>query len=215
MISHTVESQLSNTTEDAVISAIEKSKLLYVDGAQAVHIIIANLICAYGQDKWKAVVSVIREPNRNNESDEAIVFAQLPKKYAQVYDDLLPHVDHVNIIDDDSIWTNIKLYLLDIYFYQAVHFNALQRMRESGGGYFRELDDSDIKLDIEFTMSAEERVEENRNDRNELYDDAFYKEVDAKEIKLFRTKEERLRWRKAGNMRHQSKEFVRMLKNEG
>ncbi len=136
MNSHIVKSSLEETPLKAAISVIRESLFQFEDGAQAVHIIIANLI-ETGND-WCAVVSVVPVPDLDEKHSETIVFGHLPAKYSDLYDDILPEVDHLNLIDNQSIWDNIKLYLLDIYFYQAVHFGRLKRLSGSSGGYFKE-----------------------------------------------------------------------------
>jgi len=129
--SHTLTSNGKDTPAEAAISAIQKTKKDFSKNSQVVHIIFASLIKT--ERKWHSVVSIIVEPIRDHDFDDAIVFGHLPRKYEDLYEDIYPEVDNLNLIDDDSIWQNIKKYLLDIYFYQAVHFKKLERISESGG----------------------------------------------------------------------------------
>ena len=213
MISHSIISAPKNETVEAVISAIEKTKNEFSGGAQVVHIIFASLIQTKG--KWTCVVSIVSEPDRDGDGNAAIIFGHLPEKYEELYDDILPHVDNLNVIEDDSVWQNIKYYLLDVYFYQAVHFKKLERITETGGGYFKEAEE-DIDDELENVMSLEmtQRRTEFKSDESRLFDASFYKAAETSEIKMFRDKEERVRWRQQGNLRHQSSEFIRMLKLE-
>lgn len=212
MISHTVIGTPKERPAEAVISAIVKTKKEFAKGSQVVHIIFASVIQT--KYKWSCVVSIVAEPVRDDQFDEAIIFGHLPRKYEDLYDDILPEVDNLNLIEDDTVWNNIKYYLLDVYFYQAVHFQKLERITETGGGYFRETDkrednELDEKLTLEFTKSKMAL----KSERDHLFSDSFYKAVETEEIRLYRDEEHRRRWRAQGNLRHQSKEFIQMLRN--
>ena len=115
---YVVTSGLKNSPAEAAIDAVRKSISLYKENTQFLHMVIANIIRQ--EKKWKAVISVFREPDVDGIPDPAITFAHLPLKYEDIYDDLLPEVDNLNLIEDDAVWTNLKSYLLDIYFYQII-----------------------------------------------------------------------------------------------
>jgi hypothetical protein len=110
--SHTIVSKTKDLPAEAVVSVIAQTKKDYAKNAQAIHIIFASLIETKG--RWACVVSVVVEPIRDDDMDAAIIFGHLPRKYADLYDDILPEVDNLNLIDDDSVWQNIKYYLLDV-----------------------------------------------------------------------------------------------------
>ena len=84
----------------------------------------------------------------------AIIFGHLPAKYEEYYDDLLPEVDHLNVIYDTIVWRDIKKFLLDVHFYQAVHFGSLKRVTETGGRFFKESREK-YRLDDEFKPNFE------------------------------------------------------------
>lgn len=122
----------------SALSAVNEAIKAHEKEAQALHIIIASIIKT--NKDWKTIVKFVRESDQDIIKKPAIVFCHLPYKYNDLYDDLLclESVDHVNLIDDDSIWNNITAYLLDIIFYQAVHFRPLQPIAQSDGGYLKE-----------------------------------------------------------------------------
>lgn len=143
---------------DALVDAAKKAIKRYKDKAQAVHILFVNLIQFQG--KWKAVVSVIVMDDIDGDGKRAITFGHLPAKYSAHYDDLLPEVDHLNVIDDVSIWRDIKKFLLDLHFYQAVHFGKILRIEETGGGYFTQRKEK-LKIDAglipDFEKSSQDK----------------------------------------------------------
>lgn len=183
MQTYVITSDLKNTPEQAVIDAIHKAKKFHVPHAQCVHIIIANII--QSQKMWKSVVSIVRQQDHDEIYQKAIVFGHLPAKYADLYDDLLSHLDHLNVIDDDSIWQNIKNYLLDIYFYQACHFQNIERIAETGGGYFIETEE-DHKIDSDLEIFNENNLEINMkyDQRINHESEVFEKNIQDKEIKM-------------------------------
>lgn len=221
MLSHTIMGAPNTDMNQAAISAIRLSIEEFGTGAQAVHIILASLILS--GTTWKALASVVREPDRDDIFSEPIIFCHLPNKYNQIYDALLPEVDHLNLIADDSIWKNIKTYLLDVYFYQAVHFKAIERMADESDtssaispGYFKEIDrtdDLDLAPELLFDITQDRR-QDFKSEQSKLFDNSFYAATENQELKLYRDKEERVRWRENGNKRHQSDAFIKMLKYE-
>ena len=185
MTPHTIIGDKSKTAADAAISAVRMSIRDWGKGAQVVHIIIANLILTNNQ--WQAIVSVITEKEVDDTPNDIITFGHLPAKYDDLYDDLLPEVDNLNIIDDDSIWQNIKTYLLDIYFYQAVNFKKLERIKETGGGYFKEAEKANDTDPETITLLHELPLEIKhpaKDTNNKLFDASFYKAAQSTELKV-------------------------------
>ena len=119
LTAYVIKGKPQKSPKDAAISALHAGLKKFEKGAQAVHVIFANIV-PFGRT-WRAVVEIIREQDVDKVFSEPIVFGHLPEKYEDIYDDLLPEVDHLNLIMDESIWKKIELYLLDIYFYQAVN----------------------------------------------------------------------------------------------
>lgn len=215
MTMYTVEGPHKSTIEEAAISTIKKAISIHGNNAQAIHIIIANII--FTNNSWTGVFSVVREPIRDDDFDEAIIFAQLPRKYEGLHERILPHVDHLNVIEDDSIWKNIKLYLLDIYFYQAVHFEKIERITEAGGGYFREVkEEDDTDLDVQFSFNPEILLNSFLlKTTMQSFNSHFSKEVevDSEEAKLLIDREDRYRMRNIIPNRDQA--LLRVLRLEG
>jgi hypothetical protein len=139
---------------DALIDSARIASKQFSTGKQAVHIIFVNLIL---QDKkWQAITSITAIDDIDGDGKPAIIFGHLPEKYEDYYDDLLPEVDHLNVIHNYAVWRDIKKHLLDLHFYQAVHYGAIQRMSDSKGeGYFKEKKEK-FKTEDSFTPDFEE-----------------------------------------------------------
>lgn len=182
MQSQTIISKACKTTTEASVHLIRKTIADNRKNAQAIHIILANLI--FDNQKWKAIGQVIRVEDFDQLPNEAFSFCHLPAKYSDLYDDLLPEVDNLNIINDNNVWQDIKTYLLDIYFYQAVHFGRLERISETGGGYFKATSkkiDGDPKATLDFNPA--DKIINFREASNRAFDASFYREVAAVETK--------------------------------
>lgn len=152
-----VASDYFDTASDALIHSANIARNKFSSGAQAVHIIFVNLIL--NGKKWQAISSVTTIDDIDGDGKPAIIFGHLPEKYEEFYDDLLPHVDHLNVIHNQSIWRDIKKHLLDLHFYQAVHIGEIQRIQETGGGFYRKKKDqykSDSELEINMNSENKE-----------------------------------------------------------
>jgi hypothetical protein len=136
---HIVASRYFKNPAGALIDCVRQAKKQQSTDKQVVHIVFVNLILAASQ--WQAITSVTSVDDIDGDGKPAIIFGHLPAKYEGHYDDLLPEVDHLNIIDNVSVWRDIKKHMLDVHFYQAVHFGEIQRISETGGGYFKEKKD--------------------------------------------------------------------------
>ena len=176
---------------EAVISVTRKALKENDKNTQVLHIIYASLIQT--DKKWTTVIDFFREDDNDGDGARAITFGHLPKKYEEVYDDLLPELDNLNLIDNDSIWCNIKYFLLDLYFYQAVHFQALERITDTGGGYFKEKKDVKLKLETEFTFDLDGFNNQAIGVKDKVFQNSFYEAVETKGIQKFKTREDLMR----------------------
>lgn len=172
---YVVTSGLKYSPAEAAVDAIRKSISLYKEDTQLLHMVIANIIRK--DKKWKAVISVFREPDVDDIPDPAITFAHLPRKYEELYDALSPEVDNLNLIEDDSVWTNLKSYLLDIYFYQAVNFKEIERIADMKRGFFEEKESTShlVDLEVELTLDPRDTAEQQMPDSDKIFDVSFYK----------------------------------------
>jgi len=186
---HVVTGATAKAPIDAAINAVRQSIKLYGNEAQILHILIANII---KENKgWKAVVSVFRQPDLDDVPDPAITHCHLPLKYEDLFDALLPEVDHVFLIDDNSAWNDLKGFLLDVYFYQAVNFKEVTRLTDMPHGYFEESDGLDTvqSLEAELTLDPHKDIKtEAKVDR--LFDQSFYKAADTLKAEVMQQKED-------------------------
>lgn len=179
---HIVASRHFKKPIDALIDSTRTAKRLHSHGKQAVHIIFANLILS--NQKWQAITSVTSIDDIDGDGKPAIIFGHLPAKYEEYYDDLLAEVDHLNLINNYVIWRDIKKHLLDLHFYQAVHFGEIQRIAESGGGFFKEKKDKlKIKDAFEFTFDQTDKEPPNSIEIQAL---TFEETSDAEALKAYK-----------------------------
>lgn len=172
--SHVVSSALKDTPALAAIDAIRKSIKLYGDNAQIIHLLIANIIRSNKQ--WKAVISVLRQPDLDDVPDPAIIHGHLPLQYDDIYNDLRPEVDYLNIIEDDTAWEDLKGDLLDVYFYQAVNFKELERISDIQHGYSEEKDQISTLMTLKAELTLDPHAVKIEADHNKrLFDVSFYK----------------------------------------
>lgn len=182
MKSQTIISKPYKTTIEASVGLIRQAIAENKQNAQAIHIILANLI--FDKGMWKAIAQIIRVEDVDDIHSEAFSFCHLPAKYSDLYEDLLPEVDNLNLIGDNAVWQDIKTYLLDIYFYQAVNFGRLERIAETGGGYFKASDrkkDGDPQATLDFNPTNKPVTF--REASNRAFDASFYVQVAETETK--------------------------------
>lgn len=193
MLSKNIIASSDKNAASSTVAAVRLAIKEHAKDAQAVHIIIASVIKT--RKTWKTVTKVIREPDAEKNPDDAIIFCHLPQKYNDLYDDLLDEVDHLNLIDDESIWDNITAYLLDIIFYQAVNFNPLEPIKESGGGYLKETSKKQQENpDTEALMiDFDKNNPDARSQTNQIFGSNFYTAVETEKIREFRWEEQHYR----------------------
>ena len=82
MQSQTIMSQPKDTTAEAAVNLVRDAIADNKKNAQAIHIILANLI--FDNQKWKAIGQVIRVEDIDNLPNEAFSFCHLPAKYSDL-----------------------------------------------------------------------------------------------------------------------------------
>ncbi len=175
---------------DALIDAARAAKKQHADGKQVLHIIFVNLIL---QDKkWQAVTSITAIDDIDGDGKPAIIFGWLPAKYEEHFDDLLPEVDHLNLINNYAVWRDIKTHLLDLHFYQAVHFGEIQRMSDSAGqGFFQEKRDR-LKIETALAFDFNNAEDQNQKEVKQRIIDTQHQrfETEAKILEVDRSENE-------------------------
>jgi len=179
----TITSSSFTEPKKALIDAARKAKIKHSRGQQVLHVVFVNLILF--QRQWQAIVSVTAVHDIDGDGKPAIKFGHLPAKYAEYYDDLLPEFDNLNLIESESFWREIKKYLLDVHFYQAVHFGEIQRLAETGDqrGFFKSKKETN-KIEGNFEPSS--HVEQHSQHQDALIKEhqSFQLTVKGAEAKL-------------------------------
>ncbi len=192
-ISHTLISAHKDTPLLAAIDCIHLSKKQYDVDIQYIHIIFANIIKT--GKKWQTIVSVVYEEDIDDDRSGAVVYGHLPRKYEDLYYDLLPNLNYLKLIEDDDVWKDMKTYLLNIYFYQAANFHQVDRITETGGGYFKQTK-QEFELDLDtaaLTLDFNEEQVSTVRATDQLFDASFYKATENKEIKVFKEQSKTVR----------------------
>lgn len=169
---------------DALIDAARAAKKEHAGGKQVLHIIFVNLILQ--DQKWQAVTSITAIDDIDGDGKPAIIFGHLPAKYEEYFDDLVDEVDHLNLINNYAVWRDIKTHLLDLHFYQAVHYGAIQRMSDSAGeGFFQERRERlkiENALAFDFNNAEDQNQKEAQQRIDDIHHDRFEAEVNVIEI---------------------------------